>query len=52
MIREALGADAGGVDEAIKMILDKAGKPYTLADIGPNSRAYLDLCTCISPFQL
>jgi ActR/RegA family two-component response regulator len=24
------------------MILDKAGKPYTLADIGPNSRAYLD----------
>jgi hypothetical protein len=42
MIREALGSDAGGVDEAIKMILDKAGKPYTLADIGPNSRAYLD----------
>jgi len=42
MIREALGSDAGGVDEAIKMILDKSGKPYTLADIGPNSRAYLD----------
>ena len=42
MIREALSADAGGVDEAIKMILDKAGKPYTFADIGPNSRAYLD----------
>jgi hypothetical protein len=42
MIRDALAADAGGVDEAIKMILDKAGKPYTLADIGPNSRAYLD----------
>jgi hypothetical protein len=42
MIREALGADAGGVDEAIKMILDKAGKPYTFADIGPNTRAYLD----------
>ena len=42
MIREALGADAGGVDEAIKMILNKAGKPYTLADIGPNTRAYLD----------
>jgi len=42
MIREALGADAGGVDEAIKMILDKSGKPYALADIGPNTRAYLD----------
>jgi hypothetical protein len=42
MIREALGSDAGGVDEAIKMILDKSGKPYTLADIGPNTRAYLD----------
>lgn len=42
MIREALAADAGGVDEAIKMILDKSGKPYTLADIGPNTRAYLD----------
>lgn len=42
MIREALGADVGGVDDAIKMILDRAGKPYALADIGPNTRAYLD----------
>jgi hypothetical protein len=42
MIREALGSDVGGVDGAIKMILDKSGKPYTLADIGPNTRAYLD----------
>jgi hypothetical protein len=42
MIREALGADVGGVDDAIKMILDRSGKPYALADIGPNTRAYLD----------
>jgi len=42
MIREALGADVGGFDDAIKMILDRAGKPYALADIGPNTRAYLD----------
>jgi hypothetical protein len=42
MIREALGADVGSFDDAIKMILDRSGKPYALADIGPNTRAYLD----------
>ena len=42
MIREALGADVGDFDDAIKMILDRSGKPYALADIGPNTRAYLD----------
>lgn len=41
-IREALQADVGSVDQAIQVILSKQGKPYTLADIGPNTRAYLD----------
>ena len=42
VIREALNSDVGGIDEAVKFVLDKAGKPYTLADVGPNTRAYLD----------
>jgi len=41
-LREAIQADVGSVDEALSVILGKAGKPYTLADIGPNTRAYLD----------
>jgi hypothetical protein len=41
-IKAALEADAGTVDQAIAIVLSKAGKPYSLADIGPNTRAYLD----------
>jgi hypothetical protein len=41
-IKSALEADAGTVDQAIATVLSKAGKPYSLADIGPNTRAYLD----------
>ena len=41
-IRSALEADVGSVDEAMQIVLSKAGKPYSLADIGPNTRAYLD----------
>jgi hypothetical protein len=41
-IKSALEADAGTVDQAIAIVLSKAGKPYSLADIGPNTRAYLD----------
>lgn len=41
-INEALQSDVGGVDQAMQILLSKAGKPYTLADIGPNTRAYLD----------
>lgn len=47
LIKQALVSDVGGVDEAIKFVLDKKGKPYTLADIGPNTRAYLDAATTI-----
>lgn len=42
LIREALDADVGGVNEAVNFVLSKTGKPYSLADVGPNSRAYLD----------
>ena len=41
-IRNALESDAGTVDQAIAIVLSKAGKPYSLADVGPNTRAYLD----------
>ncbi len=45
LVKEALKSDVGSVDEAINTVLQNAGKPYTLADIGPNTRAYLDLTT-------
>lgn len=47
LIKQALVSDVGGVDEAVKFVLDKKGKPYTLADIGPNTRAYLDAANTI-----
>lgn len=42
LLKEAIENDAGSIDEAIAMVLSKGGKSYTLADIGPNTRAYLD----------
>ena len=47
LIKEALQSDVGSVDEAINTVLQKSGKPYTLADIGPNTRAYLDAVSLI-----
>jgi hypothetical protein len=47
LIKQALINDVGGVDEAIQFVLEKKGKPYSLADIGPNSRAYLDAASTI-----
>lgn len=41
-VREAIESDVGSLEEALKIVLDKSGKPYTLADIGPNTRAWLD----------
>jgi hypothetical protein len=41
-IRDALQNDVGDIDQAMSFILSKTGKPYTLADVGPNTRAYLD----------
>lgn len=46
-ISEALRADIGSVDEALSIVLSKANKPYTLADIGPNTRAYLDAASVL-----
>lgn len=44
LIKEALENDATNVEEAILYVLNKntTGKPYTLADLGPNSQALLD----------
>ena len=47
LVKEALKSDVGSVDEAINTVLQNAGKPYTLADIGPNTRAYLDAVSLI-----
>ena len=47
LIKQALVSDVGGVDEAITYVLQQKGKPYTLADIGPNTRAYLDAASTI-----
>jgi hypothetical protein len=47
LIKQALVSDVGGVDEAIAYVLQQKGKPYTLADIGPNTRAYLDAASTI-----
>ena len=41
-IKSALESDVGSVDQALQIVLSKTGKPYSLADIGPNTRAYLD----------
>lgn len=44
LLKEALENDATSVEEAVLYILNKntTGKPYTLADLGPNSQALLD----------
>jgi len=47
LIKQALVSDVGGVDDAIRSVLEKKGKPYALADIGPNTRAYLDAANTI-----
>jgi hypothetical protein len=47
LIKQALVSDVGGVDEAIQFVLERKGKPYALADVGPNTRAYLDAANTI-----
>lgn len=42
LVKQALEYDKTNIDEAIKYILERSGKEFSLADIGPNSRAYLD----------
>ena len=42
LVKQALEYDKTNIDEAIKYILERSGKRYSLADIGPTSRAYLD----------
>lgn len=50
LLKEAIENDAGGeefanLDEAFLYVLNKntSGKPYTVADLGPNSQALLDV---------
>ena len=42
LVKEALDYDKTNINSAIKYITDRGGKQYSLADIGPNTRAYLD----------
>lgn len=47
LIKQALINDKGGVDEGIQFVLEQRGKPYSIADVGPNTRAYLDAANTI-----
>jgi hypothetical protein len=42
LVKEALDYDKTNINSAIQFINNRSGKQYTLADIGPNTRAYLD----------
>lgn len=42
LVKQAIEYDKTDINSAIKYILDRSDKQYSLADIGPNSRAYLD----------
>jgi len=47
LIKQALDYDKTDITSAIKFITDRAGKNYTMSDIGPNTRAYLDAVNVI-----
>lgn len=42
LIREAAANDSGTLDDALLKLAQASGKPYTLADMGPNSMGLLD----------
>lgn len=42
LVEEALEYDKTNINSAIQYITARSGKKYALADIGPNTRAYLD----------
>lgn len=42
LVKEALDFDKTDINKAIQYITERSGKQYALADIGPNTRAYLD----------
>jgi hypothetical protein len=42
LVKEALDYDKTDINSAIQFITNRSGKQYALADIGPNTRAYLD----------
>ena len=52
LIKEALENDAQSVEEAILYVLNKnaQGKPYTLADLGPNTQALLDAANVLPAY--
>jgi hypothetical protein len=42
LLREAIEAEGMSMEGALQHVLSKTGKPYTLADIGPNTRSFID----------
>ena len=42
LLREAIEAEGMSMEAALQHVLSKTGKPYALADIGPNTRSFLD----------
>jgi|TARA_R110001632_G_scaffold233065_1_gene376230 hypothetical protein len=47
LVKDALDYDKTDINSAIQYITNRSGKQYTLADIGPNTRAYLDAVNVI-----
>jgi hypothetical protein len=47
VLKEAIESDVGDINQALAMVLQRSGKPYSLADVGPNTRAYLDAAATI-----
>ena len=47
LVKQALVSDVGGMDDDSQFILKSKNKPYALADIGPNTQAYLDAAASI-----
>jgi uncharacterized protein YidB (DUF937 family) len=47
LFREAIETSGNSIEEAIKQVTGRAGRMYTLADISPNTQAYLDFAAHI-----
>jgi hypothetical protein len=47
LFKEAIETSGNSIDEAIKQVTSRAGRMYTLADISPNTQAYLDFAAHI-----
>ena len=47
LFKEAIETSGNSIEEAIKQVTNRTGRMYTLADISPNTQAYLDFAAHI-----